>query len=431
MIERYTRPAMAAIWSEEKKLSTWLEVETIVCEELEALGLCPSGTGAKIRQKARFDASRIKGIEERVKHDVIAFVSNVGESLGDESRFFHFGLTSSDLLDTSQAILCRDACSLIEGDLKELRETLKSSALAQRRTIMAGRTHGVHAEPITFGLKLLVWYEEAGRNLARIAAAREDVAVGKISGAVGTFSHQPIELEERVCGRLGLKPERVSTQIVQRDRYAALLSSLALTASSLEKFATEIRHLQRTEVREVEESFVEGQKGSSAMPHKRNPILSERICGLARVVRNNSIAGMENVILWHERDISHSSAERIIIPDSFILVDYMLGTFNEIMRTLRVFPERMLENLKQSGDTIFSQRIMLELVKSGMRRDEAYELVQASANLSIEGKKSFKDVAATDKRLLSSLGQDLLESCFDLSYYLRNVDGIYKRVLGE
>jgi adenylosuccinate lyase len=431
MIERYTRPRMGTLWSEEKKLSTWLEVETVVCEEMEALGLCPQGTGARIRKNARFEASRIKELELRVKHDVIAFVTNVTESLGDESRFFHYGLTSSDLLDTSQALLLKEACLIIESDLEELRVVLKGLALKHRETVMMGRTHGVHAEPITFGLKVLVWHEEVGRNLSRVRNARDSVVLGKVSGAVGTFSHLPPELEERVCRRLGLKPEPVATQIVQRDRHAELLCALALTAASLEKFATEIRHLQRTEVLEAEECFTEGQKGSSAMPHKRNPILCERICGLARVVRSNAIAGMEDIALWHERDISHSSAERIIIPDSFILVDYMVATFAEIMRTLRVYPERMKENLGKSGDLIFSQRILLELVKRGMRRDEAYGLVQSIAGLAWSGTASFKDTVLKSEKLRALLDRETLESCFDISYLLRNVNRIYQRVLGE
>jgi len=431
MIERYTRPIMGDLWSEQRKLSTWLEVEIVVCEEMEALGLCPEGTGARIRKSARFDASRIRELELRVKHDVIAFVSNVAESLGNESRFFHYGLTSSDLLDTSEALLSREACFVIEADLEKLRRVLRDLALKHRKTIMVGRTHGVHAEPITFGLKLLVWYEEMGRSLSRVRTAREGVAVGKVSGVVGTFSHLPPEIEERVCERLGLKPEPASTQIVQRDRHAELLCALALTAASLEKFATEIRHLQRTEVLEVEECFTEGQKGSSAMPHKRNPILCERVCGLSRVVRSNAIAGMENIALWHERDISHSSVERIIIPDSFILVDYMLATFTEIMRTLLVYPERMKENLGKSGDLIFSQRILLELVRHGLRRDEAYDLVQSIAGLAWDGRASFRDKVLKSERLGALLDRETLESCFDISYHLKNVNRIYKRVLGE
>jgi adenylosuccinate lyase len=431
MIERYTRPRMGALWSQAKKFSTWLEVETVVCEEMEVLGLCPRGTGAKIRENALFDPSRIKELELSVKHDVIAFVSNVSENLGDESRFFHYGLTSSDLLDTSEALLSREACLIVESGLEELRSVLRDVTLKHRESVMAGRTHGVHAEPITFGLKVLVWYEEARRNLSRIRNARASVAVGKVSGAVGTFSHLPLELEERVCKRLGLKPEPASTQVVQRDRHAELLCALAVTAASLEKSATEIRHLQRTEVLEVEECFTEGQKGSSAMPHKRNPILCERICGLARVVRSNAIAGIEDVALWHERDISHSSVERIIIPDSFTLVDYMLATFTEIMRTLRVYPERMKENLRRSGDLIFSQRILLELVKRGMGRDEAYGLVQSISDLAWSGVASFKDTVLKSEKVRALLDKETLESCFDISYLLRNVDKIYQRVLGE
>jgi len=431
MIERYTRPVMGALWSEGRKYSTWLEVETVVCEEMEILGLCPKGTGATIRKSARFDAARIRELELSVKHDVIAFVSNVAENLGEESRFFHYGLTSSDLLDSSEALISREACFIIESDLQELRGVLRELALKHRETVMVGRTHGMHAEPITFGLKVLVWYEEVGRNLSRMGKARENMAVGKISGAVGTFSHLPPQLEERVCARLGLKPEPASTQIVQRDRHAELLCALAIMAASLEKFATEIRHLQRTEVLEAEECFTEGQKGSSAMPHKRNPVLSERICGLARVVRGNAVAGMEDVALWHERDISHSSVERIVIPDSFILVDYMVATFTEVMRTLRVYPERMMENLLKSGDLIFSQRILLELVKRGMRRDEAYGLVQGIAASAWVGTASFKDTVLKNEKLRTFLDRETLESCFDIPYLLKNVSRIYQRVLGE
>lgn len=431
MIERYTRPQMGSLWSEKKKFSTWLEVETVISEEMEVLGLCPAGTGASIRKNARFDASRIKELELRVKHDVIAFVSNVTENLGDESRFFHYGLTSSDLLDTSEALISRAACLIIESDLEELRTVLREFALKHKKTVMLGRTHGVHAEPITFGLKMLVWYEEVGRNLSRVKNARDGMSVGKVSGAVGTFSHLPPELEERVCKRLGLTPEPASTQIVQRDRHAELLCALALTAASLEKFATEIRHLQRTEILEAEECFSEGQKGSSAMPHKRNPILCERICGLARVVRGNSMAAMEDVALWHERDISHSSVERIVIPDSFILVDYMLATMTGVVRTLRVYAGKMKENLERSGDVIFSQRILLELVKQGMRRDEAYNIVQSLADLARTGTASFRDTVMKSEELVTLLGRETLLHCFDISYLLRNVDKIYQRVLGE
>jgi adenylosuccinate lyase len=395
---------MGSLWSEEKKFSTWLEIETVVCEESESLGLCPEGTGKKVRDKGRFDVSRINELELSIKHDVLAFITNVAENLGDESRFFHFGLTSSDLLDTSQALLCREACLLIESQLEELLGVLRDVALKYRETVMVGRTHGMHAEPVTFGLKVLVWYEEMRRAAARMQRARESISTAKISGAVGTFSHLPPELEERVCKRLKLQPEPAATQIVQRDRHAELLTALALTATSLEKFATELRHLQRTEVGEVEESFTEGQQGSSSMPHKKNPIHCERICGLARVVRANAVAAMENVPLWHERDISHSSAERIIIPDSFILVDYVLAMFIKVMRELVVHSEKMKENLLKSRDLIFSQRLLLELTRLGMRREEAYGLIQS---------------------LALQAGQGSV-----ISYLLRNVKRIYERVLG-
>ena len=430
MIERYTRPEMGGVWSDARKFSTWLEVETVVCEEAESLGLCPPGTGRKVREGARFDAGRICQIEERVRHDVIAFITNVCEHLGDESRFFLFGLTSSDLLDTSLALLCREACGIVERELAALCDSLRDLALEHRRTVMVGRTHGMHAEPITFGLKMLVWYEETRRNLARMEVARASVSVGKLSGAVGTLSHVPPELEERVCARLGLRPEPAATQVVQRDRHAELLSALAITAASLEKFATEIRHLQRTEVGEAAEGFGEGQKGSSAMPHKRNPILCERVCGLSRVVRANALAAVENVALWHERDISHSSVERVIIPDSFILVDYMLGTFIRVMKTLEVRPEKMAENLDKSKDVIFSQRVMLELTRRGMRREDAYAAVQSLAKQTWTGG-SFKEAAMKDQRLVDLLGRAVLEECFELSYLLRHVDFIYKRVLGS
>ncbi|MBN1504196.1 MAG: adenylosuccinate lyase [Candidatus Eisenbacteria bacterium] len=430
MIERYTRPEMGALWSDDRKFSTWLEVETVVCEEGEKLGLCPPGTGRKVREGARFDAGRIAEIEGRVHHDVIAFLTNVCEHLGDESRFFHFGLTSSDLLDTSLGVLCGQACGIVQRELGTLCDVLRGLALEHRNTTMVGRTHGMHAEPITFGLKMLVWYEETRRNLARTEAAREAVSAGKLSGVVGTFSHVPPELEERVCARLGLRPEPAATQVVQRDRHAELLSALAITAASLEKFATEIRHLQRTEVGEAAEGFGQEQKGSSAMPHKRNPILCERICGLSRVVRANALAATENVALWHERDISHSSVERIIIPDSFILVDYMLGTFITMLRTLEVRPARMKENLEWSKDAIFSQRVMLELTRRGMRRDEAYGLVQSLAKEAWAGG-SFREAAMRDEKLAGLLDRATLEECFDLDYLLRHVDSVYKRVLGS
>ena len=430
MIERYTRPEMGAVWSDDSKFATWLEVETVVCEEAENLELCPPGTGRRIRDGARFDARRIGEIEERVRHDVIAFITNVCENLGDESRFFHFGLTSSDLLDTSLALLCGQACGIVERELGALCGVLRDLAVEHRRTVMVGRTHGMHAEPITFGLKTLVWYEETRRNLARVEAARATVSTGKLSGAVGTFSHLPPELEERVCARLGLRPEPAATQVVQRDRHAELLAALAITAASLEKFATEIRHLQRTEVGEVAEGFAEGQKGSSAMPHKRNPVVCERICGLSRLVRANALAAAENVTLWHERDISHSSVERVIIPDSFILVDYMLGTFITVMKSLEVRPERMKKNLEESKGMIFSQRVMLELTRHGMRRDEAYGLVQSLAREVWAGG-NFREAATKDEKLLGLLGKEKLEECFDVSYLLRNVDFIYKRVLGN
>ncbi|MFH0778690.1 MAG: adenylosuccinate lyase [Candidatus Eisenbacteria bacterium] len=431
MIERYTRPQMGAVWGERHKFSTWLEVETVICEEMESLDLCPPGTGAEIRAKARFDAARIIELELTLKHDVIAFVTNVSEHLGDESRFFHFGLTSSDLLDTSLALVCREACAQIESGLEELLKVLRESAVRHRDTLMMGRTHGMHAEPITFGLKLLVWYEETRRNLARLLAARESISVGKVSGAVGTFSHLPPELEERVLRRLGLHPEPAATQIVQRDRHAELLTVLALIASSLEKFATEIRHLQRTEVLEAEEHFGEGQKGSSAMPHKRNPVHCERVCGLARVVRGNALVAMESIALWHERDISHSSAERVVIPDSFIIVDYIVALFTEIMRKLDVHPDRMRANLEASGDLMFSQRILLELVRCGVRREEGYAMVQSAAKEARKGRSSFREIALADERLLARLGRETLEHCFDTAYLLRHVRRIYERVLGE
>ncbi len=430
MIERYTRPEMRALWSDQKKFSTWLEVEIVVAEEMEAVGLCPKGTGALIRERACFDIGRINEIEQETRHDVIAFITNVSEHLGDESRFFHFGLTSSDLLDTSLAILCAEACDIIEADLRQLVAVLKETAVLHRGTVMVGRTHGMHAEPITFGLKVLVWYEELLRDLARIEKARSAMSVGKVSGAVGTFSHTTPELEQRVCERLGLRPEPVATQIVQRDRHAELLSAMAIVAASLERFATEIRHLQRTEVGEVSEGFGEGQKGSSAMPHKRNPILCERVCGLARLLRANSLAATENVALWHERDISHSSVERVIIPDSFMVLDYMLAVFTGVMNSLQVYPERMKENLESSKDVIFSQRLMLELTRRGMRRDEAYGLVQSMSKEALTGT-SFKELATGSDRVLKLLGRETLENCFDLSYLLRHVDAIFRRVLGD
>ncbi|MBI3811813.1 MAG: adenylosuccinate lyase [Nitrospirae bacterium] len=428
MIDRYTLPEMKAVWEPRHKLETWLRVESLVCEALARRGDIPKEAVTIIRKKARIDIKRMAELEQVVKHDVIAFLTMLTEQVGPEGRFIHLGLTSSDVLDTSLAILMQEAADLIVGGLERLRDVLRRRAMEFKKTVMVGRSHGIHGEPITFGFKLALWYTETQRNLERMRQARETVRYGKLSGAMGTYAHLHPSVEEYVCRKCGLRPAPISNQIIQRDRHAHYLTTLALIASSVDKFATEIRHLQRTEVLEVEEFFSKGQKGSSAMPHKRNPIGAENLSGLARIVRSNALAAMEDVALWHERDISHSSVERVIIPDSTILVDYLLNRLTDMIESLLVYPENMKANLERTGGLIYSQRILLELAKRGARREEAYEAVQRLAMGSGRGKGRFIDKIKSDRFIRNYLKPQELEDCFEPEYYLRHLDVIYKRV---
>lgn len=427
MIERYTLPLMGAIWTTENKFKKWLEVEICVCEVQAELRLIPQHAVEQIRSKAQFNIQRVLEIEEQVKHDVIAFLTNIGENVGEASRYIHLGMTSSDLLDTANALLMREAGEVILNDLHQLRAALKKRAIEHKHTFCIGRSHGIHAEPTTFGLKLAVWYDEVGRHIERFKHAIENISVGKISGAVGTFSHLDPIIEELVCKRLNLKPVPVSTQIIQRDRYAQYLTVLALIGSSLEKFATEIRNLQRTEILEVEEFFSKGQKGSSSMPHKRNPVTCEQISGLSRIVRANALASMENISLWHERDITHSSVERVIIPDSTILIDYMLNKFTAIIKNLLIYPENMKTNLEKMGGLIFSQSVLLALTRKGMLREKAYELVQQCAMEAWKTREPLKQLLLQQSEIAEMLTPQEIEDCFDLKIHLRNVDKIFKR----
>jgi adenylosuccinate lyase len=408
----------------------WLAVEVAATETLAEAGIVPQDAARTIRDKATFDLERIFAIEAQVKHDVIAFTTAVAESIGPASRWLHYGLTSNDVVDTAQALLVRSASDIIRDDLERLREVLRRRALEFQHTPMIGRTHGIHAEPITFGLKLANWYSEVGRDIERFEAAAEDMRVGKFSGAVGTFAHLDPEMEEKICGRLGLKAAAVSSQVVQRDRHAAYMCTLAVIASTLDKIATEIRHLQRTEVREAEEYFSEGQKGSSAMPHKRNPITCEQISGLARVVRANAQAALENVALWHERDISHSSVERVILPDSTILVDYLLAKTTQIVDTLLVYPERMLRNLESTGGLVFSGQLLLDLVEEGVLREDAYRMVQRNAMRAWKEGANFRDLINGDAEITKRVARRKIDRAFQLDRQLRNVDKIFALVFG-
>lgn len=428
MIKRYTRQSMGRIWTEENKFQTWLEVEILVCEALAKMGEIPKKAAQNIRNKARFSIERIDAIEAETKHDVIAFLTNVAESIGQDSRYVHFGLTSSDILDTAMAVRLRLASKIILKDCDLLLASLKKKALTHKNTVMVGRSHGIHAEPITFGLKLALWYDEMRRNRRRMEQALETISVGKISGAVGTFASVSPRVEAHVCRKLGLKPAPVSTQIIQRDRYAEYFCTLAIIASTIEKMAVEIRHLQRTEVSEAEEYFSKGQKGSSAMPHKRNPISSENLSGLARLVRSNASAALNNVALWHERDISHSSVERVIIPDTTILLDYMLHRVTEIIRHLVLYPERMQDNLELTRGLIFSQQILLALAKGGVSREQAYKMVQKQALRAWKENKNFKDLVKNDPEIAKHLGNKQVEKIFDVDFQLRHVDTIFARV---
>jgi adenylosuccinate lyase len=428
VISRYTRPEMARIWSDENRFRTWLAVEVAATETLAAAGIVPKDAAKAIRERANFSVERIFEIEAEVKHDVIAFTTAVAEIVGPHARWFHYGLTSNDVVDTAQALLIQQASSLIAGDLERFADILERRAWEFKDTPMIGRTHGIHAEPITFGFKIANWYSETRRNIARFHAAAEDLRVGKFSGAVGTFAHLTPELEEKICARLDLKPAAVSSQVIQRDRHAYYLATLAVIVSTLDKIATEIRHLQRTEVREAEEFFSEKQKGSSAMPHKRNPVNSEQISGLARVVRGNAQAGFENVALWHERDISHSSAERIIIPDSTILTDYLLNKTANLIETMFVYPERMLTNLVSTRGLVFSGQLLLDLVEGGISREDAYRLVQGHAMRAWQEGLDFRELILGDPEITDRVSRGKIEHAFDLNRQLRNIDKIFARV---
>ncbi|HEX2917953.1 MAG TPA: adenylosuccinate lyase [Edaphobacter sp.] len=431
MIPRYTRPAMGRIWSDENKYRCWLTVEAAASQALARFGMVPQAAADAIRDKGDFTVERINAIEAEVKHDVIAFTTTVAEHIGnpEHSRWLHYGLTSTDVVDTAQALQIREASAIIRDGIVSLSEVLKRRALEFKNTPIIGRTHGIHAEPSTFGLKLLLWYSEMQRNLKRFDAAAEDLRVGKLSGAVGTFGHLKPEHEEAICAELGLKPADIATQVLQRDRHAAYISTLAVLASTLDKIATEIRHLQRTEVREAEEFFSEKQKGSSAMPHKRNPITSEQISGLARVMRANAQTALENVALWHERDISHSSAERVIFPDSTILADYLLAKTINLIDKLLVYPARMLKNLESTGGLVFSGQLLLDLAESGMSREDAYRLVQGHAMHSWKNELVFRDEIAKVPEITARLTPEKLAHAFDYNRQLANVDAIFERVL--
>ena len=428
MISRYTRPEMGRIWESENLYAKWLEVEIAACEAMAQEGLVPDEALENIKKKAAFSVGRILEIEEETKHDVIAFLTNVEEHVGPDSRYIHLGLTSSDILDTSFALLLKQAMDIIVQDLQELMDVIRTRAMEHKYTAMIGRSHGIHAEPITFGLKLAVWYSEMKRNLKRLVEAREVISYGKLSGAVGTFANTSPKIEALVCKKLGLRPEEISTQIIQRDRHAQYFSSLAILAGTVEKIAVEIRHLQRTEVLEVEEPFAKGQKGSSAMPHKKNPIGCENISGLARLVRSNSLAAMENMPLWHERDISHSSVERVIAPDSTILIDYMLHRLTGILRGLVVHADRMDENLKKMKGLIFSQQLLLKLAGKGLERQTAYVMVQRNAMKVWETGQEFKDLIMEDQEIGGYLSKSEIEEIFDLDYHVKHVDDIFERV---
>src|SRR5690625_4511026 len=428
MIDRYTRKEMGAIWTEENKYKAWLEVEVLACEAWAELGEIPKEDVQSIREKASFSVERIYEIEQETRHDVVAFTRTVSESLGPERRWVHYGLTSTDVVDTAQSYLLKQANDIIRADIERFIDILKAKAIEHKHTVMMGRTHGVHAEPTTFGLKLALWYEEMKRNLERFNEAAERVEFGKLSGAVGTYANIDPFVEKYVCENLGLSPAPLSTQTLQRDRHAAYVSVLALIATSIEKFATEIRGLQKTETREVEELFRKGQTGSSAMPHKRNPIASENMSGMARVVRGYMVTAYENVSLWHERDISHSSAERIILPDATIAVNYMLNRFTRLVDNLTVFPENMKRNIDRTHGVIFSQRVLLSLIDHGMSREEAYDLVQPRAMQDWETETHFKSLIEQEPRITEVLTQEQIDDCFDYTYHLKSVDEIFARM---
>lgn len=443
MVERYAREQMKKLWDMNAKYSAWLEVEKALVRGWNKLGLIPDSDCEKICKNAKFDIARIDEIEAVTKHDLIAFTTSVAESLGEESRWVHYGITSSDCIDTAVALQMRDSLKIILDDIRQVREAIKVRAYQHKDTLMVGRSHGIHGEPITFGLVLAIWHDELGRHLKALESTLEVISVGQLSGAMGNLAHTPMELEELVCKELGLKPTPVSNQVIQRDRYARLMSDLALLASSCEKIAVEVRHLQRTEVYEAEEYFESGQKGSSAMPHKRNPILSENITGLCRMIRAYAMPAMENVALWHERDISHSSVERFILPDSFITTDFMLMRLKGLLEKLVVYPKNMMKNLNLTGGLVFSQRILLELPKKGVSREDAYKIVQRNAMkvwgdlqngksaLNDKGESLYLQYLLADSELVGLIGEAAIRECFEFSYYTKNVDSIFQRVFGE
>ncbi len=430
MIDRYSRPEMTGIWGAENRYRKWLDIEIYACEAHAEMGTIPHNAVERIKAKANFDISRIDEIEKVVKHDVIAFLTSVADYIGEDSGYLHLGLTSSDVLDTSFAMLLRESSGLIIDGIKKLMDAIKKRAFEHKDTPMIGRSHGIHAEPVTFGIKMALWYDEMRRNLRRMESARETISYGKISGAVGTFANIDPRVEEYVCAKAGLKPAPCSTQVIQRDRHAEFFSTLAIIASSIEKFAVEIRHLQRTEVLEAEEFFSKGQKGSSAMPHKRNPVLSENLTGLARLIRGYSVSAMENIPLWHERDISHSSVERVIGPDATILMDFMLHRCAGLIENLVVYPENMMKNLNLMRGLVFSQRVLLTLAGKGVSREKAYVLVQRNAMKVWEQGKDFQEELIADSEVRDYLSEEEIRDAFDLNYHLKHVDTIFKRVFG-
>lgn len=431
MIDRYTLPQMGELWSEENRLRVWLQVELAVCEAQAELGIVPEESFKIIREKASFDIQRVKEIELQTKHDLVAFLKSVQEKIGKEGRWMHFGLTSYDVEDTALGILVRDSCEIIIDKLKKLLDTLKGKAVENKKVMMMGRTHGVHAEPTTLGLKFLSWFDEMRRNLGRLELVKKEISRAKISGAVGNFAHIDPLIEELVAKKLGLSPTPISTQIIDRDRHAEYLTTLAIIASSIEKFATEIRSRQRTEINELEERFGGKQIGSSSMPHKRNPIVSERLCGLARIARSNALSALQNIALWGERDISHSSVERIILPDTSILVDYVVRTFTRLVDGLVIYPENMKRNIGLSKGLIFSEVLLLKLIDKGLDRNTAYSLVQRNAMRAYEEKLDFKAIVKKDPDIASVLTDKEIESCFDVDFFSKNVEKIYKKVLGQ
>jgi adenylosuccinate lyase len=431
MIERYTMPQMKELWSDENKFRKWVEVEILACEAQAKLGNIPKSVVPRIRKKANFNVEKINQIEQKVKHDVIAFLTNLAEYVGEDSKYIHLGMTSYDVVDTALSLILKEAGNIILKDLEGLRKVVRKKAFQYKKTPMIGRTHGVQAEPISLGLKFALWYAEIERDIERLKRAIKTVSVGKLSGAVGNFAHLSPKIEEYVCKKAGLVPASVSTQILQRDRHAEFITTMAIIAGSIEKFTTEIRNLQRTEILELEEGFTKGQKGSSAMPHKRNPFMCERLTGMARVVRGDALAALENMNLWHERDITNSAVERVILPDSTSLVDYILVNFTRIMENLTVYPENMLKNIDKTRGLVFSQRILTKLTQKTKTREEAYALVQENAMKAWNTGESFKELVLQDQRIKKYLSQKEILDCFDLKYYLRNVDYIFKRVFGR